>query len=127
MQVIDLNAQSFERTVSGSGIVMVDCWARWCAACKDFGPVYERVADRHPDHTFAKLDTEQEKETASALGLEHIPTLLLYRDGIMLFRQPGYFEEDKLEDIVRQAESLDMNEVRSHLQAEEKARSEATD
>jgi len=119
MAVIELNKGNFEQTVSGSGIVMVDCWASWCAACKDFGPVYERVADKHPEHTFGKLNTENEKELVSALEIEHIPTLLLYREGVMLFSQPGYFEEKKLEDIVDQAESVDMDAVRSHIQAEE--------
>ncbi len=119
MAVVELNKENFEQIVSGGGIVMVDCWASWCVACKDFGPVYEQVADKHPEHTFGKLDTENEKELVSSLEIEHIPTLLLYRDEVMLLFQPGYFEEEKLEDIVAQAESVDMNAVRSHIQAEE--------
>ena len=126
MPVVELNEENFERTVTSSGIVMVDCWASWCAACRDFGPVYERVAEKHPEHTFGKLDTEKEKGITSKLALEHIPTLVLYRDGILLFLQPGYFEEDKLEDVVRQAEALDMDEVRSHIEAEEENRSRET-
>lgn len=119
MGLVELNRDNFEQTVSGPGIVMVDCWAAWCAACKDFGPVFERVAGKHPEHTFGKLDTESEKELVSDLKVEHIPTLVLFRDGIKLFQQPGYYEEDKLEDIVRQAESVDMDAVRSHLESEE--------
>jgi thioredoxin 1 len=126
MPVIELNESNFESTVSGPGIVMVDCWASWCAACRDFGPVFERVAARHPEHVFGKLDTEKEKVVTSKLALEHIPTLVLFRDGILLFLQPGYFEEDKLEDIVRQAESLDMDEVRAHIEAEVDSRSPET-
>ncbi|MBT4502573.1 MAG: thioredoxin family protein [Gemmatimonadetes bacterium] len=124
MAVVEINKENFEQIVSASGIVMVDCWASWCVACKDFGPVYERVADKHPNHAFGKLDTENEKEIVSALEIEHIPTLLLYRDGIMLLFQPGYFAEEKLEDIVDQAESVDMNAVRSHIQAEENRQSQ---
>jgi len=127
MAVVELNRANFERTVSSRGIVMVDCWADWCAACKDFGPVFERAAEKHPEHTFGKLDTESEKELVSDLKIEHIPTLVLYRDGIMLFLQPGYFEEEKLDDIVRQAESVDMNEVRAHIQSEKNRRSEEAD
>jgi len=118
MALVELNRSNFEQAVSGPGIVMVDCWAGWCAACKDFGPVFERVAGKHPEHTFGKLDTESEKELVSDLKVEHIPTLVLFRDGIKLFQQPGYYEEDKLEDILRQAESVDMNAVRSHLESE---------
>ena len=125
MAVVDLDKGNYEQTVSRDGIVMVDFWASWCAACKDFDPVYQRVADRHPQHTFGKLDTGIEKEIVSALEIEHIPTLLLYRDGIMLLLQPGYFEEEKLEDIVSQAESVDMNAVRSQIEADEKSRSKA--
>ena len=124
MAVVDLNQGNFEQTVSGRGIVMVDCWADWCVACRDFEPVFERVAEKHPDHTFGKLDTENEKELVSELKIEHIPTLVLYRDGIKLFLQPGYFEEEKLDDIVSQAESVDMNEVRAHIQSEKIRRSQ---
>jgi len=120
MAVVELIQTNFERTVSGPGIVMVDCRAAWCAACGDFEPVFERVAEQHPDHTFGKLDTEREKELVRDLKIEHIPTLLLFRDGFKLFQQPGYFEEEKLHDIVRQAESVDMNAVRSHLENEKK-------
>ncbi len=119
MATIDLNIDDFASTVQKDGIVLVDCWASWCEACKPFAPVFERVAEKHSRHTFGKIDTEQEKDLVSKLGIDHIPTLLLYRDGILLFRQPGYFSEEKLMDIVQQAESLDMNEVRTHIASEE--------
>jgi thioredoxin 1 len=118
MAMVTLSEQNFDKTVESPGIVMVDCWATWCGACKDFGPVYERVATRYADHTFGKLDTEAEKTIVSKLGIEHIPSLLLFRDGILLFQQPGYFDEEQMEEIVRQAESLDMELVRSEMAKE---------
>ncbi len=119
MAIVDLGTDNLSQTVSAEGITLVDCWASWCGACADFEPIYKRAAERHPEHTFAKLDTQSEKKLVKELGIEHIPSLLLYRDGILLFRQPGYYSEEQLEDIVQQAKSLDMNEVRAHIQAEE--------
>lgn len=119
MASIDLNSENFASTVQKDGIVLVDCWASWCDACKPFAPIFERVAAKHSRHKFGKIDTQSEKDLVSKLGVDHIPTLLLYRDGLLLFRQPGYFSEEQLEDIVRQAESLDMDEVRSHIASEQ--------
>jgi thioredoxin 1 len=115
MSVIELSNENYETETSRDGIVLVDCWAAWCGPCKVFGPVYEKVAESYPDHVFAKLDTQAHKDLISTLGVEHIPTLLLYRDGILLFKQPGTLEEDGLRDVIRQAQSLDMGEVRAHL------------
>ena len=119
MAITTLSQKNFSSITSQEGIVMIDCWAEWCAACQSFNPIYEKVAKKYSKHTFAKLDTVAEKELIAQLGIEHIPTLLLYRDGILLFQQPGYYEEDKLEDILQQAESLDMDEVRAHIAKEE--------
>lgn len=122
MATVDLNSENFVSTAEKNGILLVDCWASWCDACKPFAPVFERVAAKHSQHTFGKIDTQLEKDLVSKLGIDHIPTLLLYRDGILVFRQPGYFSEEELDDVVRQAESLDMNEVRAHIATEEKGR-----
>lgn len=119
MAVVDLTGENFKSTVEKDGIVLLDFWASWCDACKPFAPVFEKVAAKHPLHTFGKVDTQQEKDLVSKLGVDHIPTLLLYRDGILVFRQPGYFSEEQLDDIVRQAESLDMDEVRSHIASQQ--------
>jgi thioredoxin 1 len=120
MGIITLYKANFEGTVSGDGIIMVDCWARWCGACKTFRPVYERVAAKHPEITFGSLNTGAEKSLVSKLGIEHIPTLLLYRDGILLFQQPGYYGEEEMEGILQQAETLDMDLVRSEIVADRK-------
>jgi thioredoxin 1 len=120
MAMITLHEGNFEGSVSGDGIVMVDCWAGWCGACETFRPVYEKVAGKHPEITFGSLNTGEEKSLVSKLGIEHIPTLLLYRDGILLFQQPGYYEEGEMEDILQQAETLDMDLVRSEIVADVK-------
>jgi thioredoxin 1 len=118
MAIVTLHQENFEGSVSGDGIVMVDCWASWCGACETFRPVYEKVAARHPEITFGSLDTGAEKSLVSKLGIEHIPTLLLYREGILLFQQPGYYDEEQMEDILQQAETLDMDLVRSDIVAD---------
>jgi thioredoxin 1 len=119
VEIIELNSDDFESTVSRKGIVLVDCWAGWCEACKTFAPIYEQVASRHPEHIFGKLDSQAERALVSSLGVKHIPSLLLYRDGFLLFQQPGYFDEETLEDIVSQAESVDMDAVRAHVASEQ--------
>ena len=118
MQILNLNKDNFDSVTSGNGIVMVDCWAEWCSACKSFDPIYKNIADKFSTHKFAKIDATEEKDLISSLGIENIPALLLYRDGFLLFKQSGYYEEEKLEDILRQAESIDMEEVRAHIAAE---------
>lgn len=120
MAIVTLYEGNFEGSVSGDGIVMVDCWARWCEACKTFRPVYEKVAAKYPEITFGSLNTGVEKSLVSKLGIEHIPTLLLYRDGILLFQQPGYYGEEEMEGILQQAETLDMDLVRSEIVADRK-------
>ena len=98
--------------------MLIDCWAEWCGACQTFDPVFKKVAEKYPDHVFAKLDATTEKELISSLEIENIPALVLFKEGIMLFKQPGYYQEEKLEDIISQAEKIDMNEVRAHIAAQ---------
>jgi len=120
MNVQELGKDSFANLVSRGGVVLVDCWAAWCGACAEFQPVFERVAGDYPQHTFAKLDASKEADLIKELGIEHIPALLLYRDGLLLFRQPGYYEEHVLRDIIGQAESLDMDLVRADMERTER-------
>jgi thioredoxin 1 len=115
VSIVTVDHNNYDEVVSQRGIVLVDCWAAWCGACATFAPAFERVAERHPSHAFAKLDTQAEKELVDKLGVESIPTLQLYRDGILLFHQAGTFDEERLEDIVAQAEVLDMEAVKAEI------------
>ncbi len=114
----DLDEGSFDSTVSADGVVLVQCWAPWCRACAGQDSAFAKVAARHPEHVFGKLNTEDAEAIVTRLGIEHIPALLVYREGLLLFMQLGQFEEDQLESIVGQAESLDMDLVRSEMRGE---------
>jgi thioredoxin 1 len=118
MAVESLSEEKFDETSGRHGMVLVDCWAKWCGACNEFAPVFERIAKKFPHHTFAKLNTETEKKVVREMNIKHIPTLMLFRDGILLLQRPGYLDEAGLIDVIEQAESLDMEEVRRALQAE---------
>ena len=113
-----IGKDNFDDVVNRSGIVLVDCWAPWCAACRDFAPVFEGVAENRPGHLFATLNTEDEPEITESAGVSHIPTLMLYRDGVLLLKHPGYVDRAGLEDIVDQAEALDMDMVRTDMAAQ---------
>lgn len=120
MAIKNINYGNFTETTSQDGIVIIDFWAEWCGACKDFNPIYETVADKFLQHTFAKIDTVKEKKLTSVLEIENIPTLMIYRDGILIFQQPGYYSQEKFEDIIKQAENINMDEVKAHIESEKK-------
>ncbi|MFB4317098.1 thioredoxin family protein [Actinomadura sp. 21ATH] len=112
MATVELTKDRFDETVDGDGLVLIDFWAGWCAPCRSFAPVYERVSEKHPDVVFAKVDTESEPELAAAFEVTSIPTLAIVRDRMVLFAQAGALPENALEDLISQAEALDMDEVR---------------
>ncbi len=121
MNVHTIDNESFSSLVEREGIVVVDCWAPWCAACRDFEPVFTATAQSFPDHLFTTLNTDAESTLVDRLGIHHVPALLLFRDGILLFKQPGYMDERGLRDVVAQAEDLDMAVVRAQLEVERKS------
>jgi len=118
MNTVTLGAENFERTVTepaeGSpGIVFVDFWASWCGPCRQFAPTYEAAAERHPDIVFGKVDTEAERALAAAANITSIPTLMAFKEGTLVFAQPGALPPAALEDIIGQVRALDMDEVRA--------------
>ncbi|HEY6794757.1 MAG TPA: thioredoxin [Kineosporiaceae bacterium] len=106
-----LTLDEHDSTVA-EGIVLIDFWAAWCGPCRQFGPIFERVSEKHPDATFVKVDTDAEPELSQRYGISSIPTLVVYREGIPVFGQPGALPEPVLEDVLRQVRELDMDAVR---------------
>jgi thioredoxin 1 len=112
-----LTTAEFSEATSGEGIVLIDFWASWCGPCVRFAPVYERVSEKHPDITFAKVDTEAEQALAMEFDISSIPTLMAVRDGVLVFSQPGALPEQALESLISQVRELDMDEVRARAAA----------
>ena len=115
MATVNLNLASFDETVSSSPMLLVDFWADWCGPCKMFAPVYEKASELHPDIVFGKVDTEAQQELASAFRIMSIPTLMAFRDQILLCSQPGALPEAALADLIKQIKALDMDDVRRKI------------
>ena len=116
MPTIELTQDVFETTVSSDGITLVDFWAEWCGPCKAFGPVYEEASNKHSDVTFGKVDTEAEQALAQAANIRSIPTLMAFRDGILVFSQPGALPASSLEEVITAVKGLNMDDVRKQVE-----------
>jgi thioredoxin 1 len=123
---VEVTSANFKQVAEKDGIVLLDWWAAWCGPCRAFAPTYEKVAQKHPDITFGKVDTEANQDLAGAFDIRSIPTLMILRDKVLLFSQPGALPEAALEDLIRQVRALDMEKVRAEIAAQDKPASSRT-
>lgn len=115
MATVELTGQNFESVVGGADMVLVDFWASWCGPCRTFAPVFDRASEKHSDAVFGKVDTDAETELAQQFSISSIPTLMVIRDNIVLYAQPGALPEPALEELITKARELDMDEVRASI------------
>ena len=121
MAVVELTKDNFEQVVTSNSTVIVDYWAPWCGPCRGFAPVFEKVAEKNPDVVFAKVNTEDEQEIAAHFQIRSIPTLMVFRDQIIVFSQPGAMPQGAFEQVVEKAKALNMDEVRKQIASRESA------
>ena len=122
-KAVELSGENFESTIEGNDLVLVDFWATWCGPCRQFAPVFEAVAEKYPTAVFGKVDTEAQQDLAAAFGIQSIPTLMVFRQSVMLYNQPGAMAQHALEELVAKALELDMDEVRAEIAAQEQSNS----
>jgi thioredoxin 1 len=121
MAVVELTKENFEQVITSNGTVIIDYWAPWCGPCRGFAPVFEKVAEKNPDIVFAKVNTDDEQEIAAHFQIRSIPTLMVFRDQIIVFSQPGAMPQGSFEQVIEKAKALDMEEVRKQIAARESA------
>jgi thioredoxin 1 len=119
--IVELTKDDFERTINDNPIVVIDFWAPWCGPCRGFAPVFEKSSEAHPDVVFAKINTDEQQELAGSFGIRSIPTLMVFRDKIILYQQAGALPGNALEQVITQAKSLDMAKVHQELAAQQAA------
>lgn len=117
MASFSLNGQNLETSIKDNNILLIDFWASWCGPCRAFGPVFEKVSEKHKDIAFAKCNTEEAPDVAAQFGVSSIPTLAIFREGILLYSQPGAMPEAGLEDLIRQVRALDMEKIKAEAEA----------
>ncbi len=125
MATINLTSENFESTIKENDIVILDFWAEWCGPCKSFAPVFESVSEKHPDIVFGKINTEEEQQLAASFQIRSIPTLMIFREQVILFSQPGALTEGQLEEIIGKVKELDMAKVHEEIAQQQQEQGQA--